>query len=367
MPLVDYTRTRRPVLDVDLDADPYDRWQEVGRRRRAALGRFLRDIETMCHDLVDEKVGKAPAWMPGILTTATASILRPLSIGIGRVTGRLAATIARTFGEDYTAEIRGLAHGSGIPESKLFLGNLIYDLNVGYEGFGRACSSYSTTIAGRPALFRNMDWDRPVSTGRHTVITRFHRGGGNYVGIAPIGCVGILSAMRPGAWAVTINQAPANGRPRLTQWPTMHRMRSACDASLTYPALVKRIDEYQTMTAFFAHVVGVEPRQQVVIESYADSFHRRRVAAGRPLIQTNHFVSSFGRHLNPPDGIDGEGEYWDTYERYAAIAQRLRGVRPKTLREGLAVMARGPVTHSATMNQMALCPATSEAIVRVRT
>ncbi len=368
MPLVDYTRTRRPVLDIDLDADPYDRWQEAGRRQKTRLARFLRDIESMCHDVVDGNIPEAPSWVPDFLRTATTSLLRPLTIGLGRVTGRLAATVARAFGEDYTAEIRGLARGSGIPESKLFLANLIYDLNVGYEGLYGACSSYSTTVGGRPALFRNMDWDSPQSTGQHTVMTRFHRGGGHYVGIAPIGCVGILSAMRPGAWAVTINQAPASGRPQLTQWPTMHRMRSACDASLTYPALVKRIEEYQTMTAFFAHVVGVEPGQQVVVESYGDSFHRRRVAAGRPLIQTNHFVSSFGHDLNPPDGIDGEGEYWDTYERYDAIARRLRGVgRPKTLKAGLSVMARGPVTHSATMNQMALCPATSEAIVRVRT
>lgn len=367
MPLVDYTRTRRPILDVDLDADPFDRWQEVGRRQKAALGRFLRDIESMCHDLLAEKLPASPAWMPEFLTSATIKLLRPLTIGFGRVTGRLAATIARAFGEDYTAEIRGLAHGSGIPESKLFLANLIYDLNVGTEGFRGACSSYSTTVGGKPAIFRNMDWDSPQSTGRHTVMTRFHRGGGHYIGIAPLGCVGILSAMRPGAWAVTINQAPANGRPRLTQWPTMHRVRNACDTSPTYPTLVRRISEYQTMTAFFAHVVGVEPGQQVVIESYADSFHRRRAAAGRPLIQTNHFVSSFGHHLNPEKGCFADGWYWDTYPRYEVIARRLGGVRLKTLKAGLAVMARSPVTHSATMNQMALCPATSEAVVRVRT
>jgi hypothetical protein len=367
MPLVDYARTRRPILDIDLDAAPSDRWHEVGRRQRTRLGRFLRDIEAMVHDVVDQNLPEAPRWVPGVLKTATATILRPLTIGLGRVTGKLATTIARAFGEDYTDEIRGLARGSGIPESKLFLANLIYDLNVGYEGFRGACSSYSTTIAGKPALFRNMDWDKPESTGRHTVMTRFHKGGGHYVGIAPLGCIGILSAMRPGAWAVTINQAPANGRPRLTQWPTMHRIRSACDASLTFPMLVRRISEYQTMTAFFAHVVGVEPRQQVVVESYADSFHQRRAATGRPLVQANHFVSSFGRHLNPSDEIDDEGNYWDTYERHDAIVRRLRGVRPRSLREGLAVMARSPVTHSATMNQMALCPATSEAIIKVRT
>ena len=38
MPLIDYTRTKRPVFDIDLDTDPYERWQEVGRRNKAKLG-----------------------------------------------------------------------------------------------------------------------------------------------------------------------------------------------------------------------------------------------------------------------------------------------------------------------------------------
>lgn len=352
MPLVDYTRTKRPVFDIDLDADPYDRWQEVGRRNKAKLGRFLREIET---SLAEGWLGQPSDGMRWLLGAG------------GRVVGKLAAAIARTFGEDYQAEIRGLAHASGLPEGKLFLANLTYDLTVGHEGFHGACSSFSTVVGRAPILVRNMDWDFPECTGRYTVMTRFHKGSDSYINIGPLGCVGVLSAMRPGAWAVTLNQAPANGRPQLTQWPAMHRLRKACDMSLTFPALVRRIGEYQTMTAFFAHAVGTKPTQQVVVESYADSFHRRRVTPGKPLIQTNHYVSSFGRHLNPSEEADENGEYWDTYPRYKALTKRLRAERPKSLAAGLKAICRSPVTHSSTMNQMALCPATSEAIVRVRT
>jgi hypothetical protein len=60
MPLVDYARTRRAILDVDLDADPFDRWQEIGRQQKTALGRFLRDVESMCHDLIGEKLPASP-------------------------------------------------------------------------------------------------------------------------------------------------------------------------------------------------------------------------------------------------------------------------------------------------------------------
>jgi len=49
MPLIDYSRTNRPVFDIDLDADPYDRWQEVGRRNKAKPGKPL--IQTNHFDL----------------------------------------------------------------------------------------------------------------------------------------------------------------------------------------------------------------------------------------------------------------------------------------------------------------------------
>jgi hypothetical protein len=344
MPLVDYTRTKRPVLDIDLDADPYDRWQEVGRRNKAKLGRFLRDIEQMVADSTD-------SWYSRALLTG------------GKVLGGpLAALIARLFGEDYQAEIRGLAHASGLPESKLFLANLTYDLTVGYEGFAGACSSFSVVAEKAPVLVRNMDWAAPESTGRYTVMTRFHKGSSSYVNIAPLGCVGVLSAMRVGAWAITLNQAPATGWPQLLQWPAMHRLRKACDSSLTFGALVRRVTEYQTMTPFFAHVVGTAPGDQVVIEGTSDTFRKRKAKPGKPLIQTNHFVLPAHRHHN---GEDYQGEDCEICDRYAALHDRLKK-KPKNFADAFSRIRGRPVTHAETMNQMALRPADGMALVRVR-
>jgi hypothetical protein len=362
MPLIDYTRTKRPVFDIDLDADPYDRWQEVGRRNKAKLGRFLRDIESMCDDYVDEMLDTPSSWIPDFLKPLSKSLIKPLLAGGSRVTGKLAATIARSFGEDYQAEIRGLANGSGLSESKLFLANLTYDLTVGGEGLLGACSSFSVVVEKTPVLVRNMDWDLPESTGRYTVMTRFHKGTNNYINIAPLGCVGVLSAMRVGAWAVTLNQAPATGRPQFLQWPAMHRLRKACDSSLTFPSLVRKLTEYQTMTSFFAHAIGTKPEEQVVIESTADTFLRRRPKPGKPLIQTNHFVLDAHRHHN---GEDYQGEDCEICDRYAALEQRLRK-KPKDFADAFSRIRGEPVTHSATMNQMALRPADGKNLVRVR-
>ena len=73
MPLVDYARTKRPVFDIDLDAAPYDRWAEVGRRSKGRLGHFMRDIEAMAHDYVDHFVDAAPVWFPDILKPISKS------------------------------------------------------------------------------------------------------------------------------------------------------------------------------------------------------------------------------------------------------------------------------------------------------
>jgi len=362
MPLLDYTRTKRPVYDIDLDADPYDRWQEVGRRNKAKLGRFLRDIEAMAHELVDTVLPAAPSWMPDFVKSTTAALVRPLTTGAARVGGKLASSIARSFGEDYQAEIRGLAAASGLPESKLFLANLTYDLTVGREGLYGACSSFSVTVEEMPMLVRNMDWSMPESTGRYTVMTRLHKGSNSYINVAPLGCVGVLSAMRAGAWAVTLNQAPPTGRPQPFQWPAMHRLRAACDKSLTFPSLVRNIMEYQTMTSFFAHAVGTKPSEQVVIESAADSFLKRKAAPGKPLIQTNHFIHANHRHHN---GEEWQGRDCDICDRYAAIHERLKK-KPKDFADAFSRIRGRPVTHSETMNQMALRPADGKAVVRVR-
>jgi hypothetical protein len=362
MPLIEYTRTKRPVCDIDLEADPYDRWQDVGRRNKTKLGRFLRDIESMCDNYIDEMVDASSSWIPDFLKPLSKSLIKPLLAGGSRVTGKLAATIARSFGEDYQAEIRGLAHGSGLPESKLFLANLTYDLTVGHEGLFGACSSFSVVVKKTPVLVRNMDWALPESTGRYTVMTRFHKGDANYINIAPLGCIGVLSAMRVGAWAVTLNQAPATGRPQFLQWPAMHRLRKACDSSLTFPSLVRNLTEYQTMTSFFAHAVGTKPDEQIVIESTSDTFRKRKAKPGKPLIQTNHFVLPAYRHHN---GEDYQGEDCEICARYAALENRLRK-KPKDFADAFSRIRGGPVTHSATMNQMALRPADGMAVVRVR-
>jgi hypothetical protein len=355
MSLIDYSQTKRPVFEIDLDLAPYDRWQEVGRRQRARLGRFLGDIRKMAEE-------HAEAWLKQF-SKPKQPLIRSLLRGGVKVTGPLAVFVARIFGEEYQEEIRGLAHASGHDLNTLFLANLMYDISVGLAALPTACSSFSTTLDDTPVLVRTMDWALPRSTGKYTFITRFGKGRNSYVNIAPLGCVGVLSAMRTGAWAVTLNQAPPNGLPRILQWPAMHRLRAACDASLGYASLVRRIREQQTMTSFFAHAVGTKAHEQTVIEHVAETSHIRKVRPEGHLIQTNHFTSKKYKHLNPRDDgcMDADSDYqcW----RYYELEKKLKK-QAATLRGTFGKLS--PVTHEDTMNSMILRPADGASIVRVR-
>lgn len=357
MPLVDYHSTGRPIIDIDLDEEPYDRWFEVGQIHGRQLARFLNDIESMCERHSDEVV---PPW--GWLV----KLLR--YSGGGFFAGKLALTVGRIFGEEYVDEIRGLAAGSGLCAGKLFLANLTYDISVGINSMQNACSSFSLPLRGAPVLVRNMDWSLPRSTGRHTVVTRFHKGSQSYMNVGPLGCVGVLSAMREGAWAVTLNQAPPNGTPSFFAWPAMHHLRACCDAALTFNSLVRRIKQGETMTPFFAHVVGTSPEQQVIVEHIADDYLLRRPSQGEPLIQTNHFVSEENSELNfgvTDDAGDDESTDDHYCERYAALERRLIK-KPGTIRDAFRKISRSPVTYEATMNSMLLRPSSGESIIHVR-
>lgn len=358
MPLVDYRNLRRPEFHIDLRAPPAERWRAFGRELGDDLHALLHDIVELC----EEHLQGIPLQL--------RPLVRAAAHGTGRIAGRLLATVAGWYGGDYVAEIKGLAAAADAPFSQVFLSNLMYDLTqFGNRWNGAsACSSFSCNVRGRPVLARNMDWCWPESIGRQTVLVRFHRGSQSYLSVGVVGLVGVLSAMYEGRWAVTLNQAPTDRLAiRLTQWPALHRLRAACDGFGTFRGLVRRLSEYQTMSPFFAHVVGVQPDEHVVVSGMGRTFATRRKTASA-LIQTNHFVDGDLEHLNPPqEFVDSDGAAWqdDSRPRYEALQRRLRKL-PRSLDEALTKLRGSPVTTDATMQQMVLRPATGKCRVLVR-
>ena len=335
------------VWDIDLKNTACRRWCDF------SLCHCL-DLEDLLKDVVKHFVGQLDS-LPGYIRPLVSAGAK----GSARLGGRLANTIAGMFGQEYVREIRAISECTRQPLSYVMLGNLIYDLMQMGDQAGVGCSSYSCDIGGKPTLVRNMDWVVPRSTGKFTRVLRFHRGEDHYVSVSVVGCVGIVSAMCPGKWALTLNQAPTTGTsPGGFQWPVLQRLRHCCDKMGSYEELVADLQEYRTMTSFFAHVVGTKPDQHTVITGLGSEFWQRD--REEPcLIQTNHFVGEELEGRNPPEHWQ-EGEDWyynDSYRRMRALTKRLKDP-PKTLVGARRKIMGSPVTTSDTMQQMVLQPAT---------
>lgn len=99
----------------------------------------------------------------------------------------------------------------------------------------------------------------PETTGKYSRMIRFHRGNQHYLSLSVLGAVGILSAQRPGHWALALNQAPPDKtKISPTQWPAMCRVRAVCDQMGTFDELRTSMQSYQTMTPFFVHLIGTD-------------------------------------------------------------------------------------------------------------
>ena len=363
--LIDYHKTNFPAYDIDLAAPPKERWRQVADLEAENISGILDDVV----DLL--------ANSPKLEILLRLPVMRTMLLGGGDLGGRAAAWFAGMFGGEYVYEIKGIAKYSGLPLGHLFLANIIYDLTqkLNFSGFG--CSSFSCVIDGSPALNRTMDWSIPDSVGLHTRVFRFHSKTHSYESVGVLGCVGIVSAFLPGAWAVTLNQAPASTSMfSFTQWPVMHRIRAVCDASASYRKLKVGLQEYQTMSPFFAHTVGIRPSEQCVITGLQKTFQCRTPRKAGHLVQTNHHLDPALKEYNPQEGIvlqkgdKNQDEpyyyYWDTYRRHDILQRKLDRGQCGDLTKAFAALHHPEVTKEDTQHRLQYQPATSHSRIQIK-
>ena len=357
MKLKPYEETGLPTYDIDLEAPPDVRWKHVAQKESKNIGRLLDDVVNLCVD----RASSFPL------------VVRPLVVaagkGVARLGGQIVDMIASCFGEQYVAEVRAIAKHADQPLSHVMLGNLTYDLCQMAGIYGLGCSSYSCNIDGAPTLVRNMDWVWPRSTGKHSRLIKFHRGKESYTSVGVLGCVGVVSAFCPGKWAVTINQAPMEGATSsYFQWPVLQRLRNVCDQMGTYRDVVAGLQEYETMTSFFAHVVGTKPTEHTVVTGLGDKYRRRSLKEDF-LIQTNHYIGQkdLEMHNGPAKWKDDDGQEWvcDSQYRAKSLAKKLETF-PLTLAEARKRICTSAVTTTDTMQQMVFRPASGYSRVWVR-
>lgn len=329
--------------DIDLELHEGQRWaevikHEVGPARRLAK-QALADISATVDDA-------APSWVPGWLKGTVV-----------KTAGKALEQAYKLAGGRYVDEMKAWAEALKVSTADAVLLNCTYELS----GMCTVGAVNSDTLG--MVHVRTLDW--PLSAiGAATRLFRFHRGDHEFVAVGIVGHVGVLSGMVPGAYSVTINWAPPDGRPTFDFGPAF-LLREVLETCTTYNQAVAALTATTLSAPVFYFVCGAKPGQACVIERTRDDAAVRKMK-GRTLVHANHHETSKFRHRN--DGIgrfDPEAEEMSmlTYSetRAASLDAGLTTIgRKSTVDDVAACLDVDDVCNDDSYQQMLFVPATGE-------
>ena len=110
MKLINYNKNN--VLHVDLNGPPAKRWSEVVEQTGDQIHEILADVVELC----EEDFPDVPPWIQPLYKSAVH--------GAVKLGGRLVGIVARLFGQEYQAEIKGMAKQAGGSDPPLLRVNL---------------------------------------------------------------------------------------------------------------------------------------------------------------------------------------------------------------------------------------------------
>lgn len=179
-----------PTYQVNLDLDPVDRWKPI-------VTKYSQPLETMIN------------YMKSFILKFSPKLQLLIDL-VDKRLGKLADTLPAPYGD----EIKGMSNATGIE-----LGELVF-FNIFYELFTICTSIVAQDDQGNMYHARNLDfglflgWDvkndtwmvsellRPI-----TINVEFIRGGKLlYKAVSFVGFVGLLTAVKPGAFSYTMNE-----------------------------------------------------------------------------------------------------------------------------------------------------------------
>lgn len=172
----------------------------------------------------------------------------------------------------YGGEIAAIAAALG------FAG--VWVLNGSYQW---ACTTLAREEGGAPWLARTLDWPF-AGLGRHVTVARLSGPAGDFFSATWPGFCGVLTAMAPGRFAASINQAPMRRRTRhpwLRLWdmaanaraawrvrhmPPDHLLRLAFETCPDYTAARAMLETTPLARPVIYTLVGCAPGERCVIE-----------------------------------------------------------------------------------------------------
>ncbi|HQS14605.1 MAG: hypothetical protein B7Y08_18965 [Rhodospirillales bacterium 24-66-33] len=211
---------------------------------------------------------------------AEALAVRDACLGwlpLGGLLARLADPIVRGWmkrsGTAYTAEIDSVARTLKKPGIWLLHGAYLF-----------GCTALADDTAQGPRLRRTLDWPFP-GLGRLVEVRRHRGAAGEFLNVTWPGFVGVLTAVAPGRFAASINQAPMRRRWRtpVLLWldyvlnalaglrssgrlPPEHLLRHVFETCASFDEAQHLLETAPVARPVLFLLVGTKPGERIVIE-----------------------------------------------------------------------------------------------------
>jgi hypothetical protein len=244
------------------------------------------------HRLADIRVLDVRTGGPLALAAMHADVIEELRVAcldslprLSRPFVPLADALARRWLErsasPYTAEVAAIAGLTGA--SGIFL------VNTSYEWCCTAASCLSG--GGAPVLLRTLDWPFP-GLGRHVTVTQQAGPAGEFWNVTWPGAVGVLTAVAPGRFAATVNQAPLRRRThgellrpldyalngvrtyaRIRHAPPAHVLRQVFETAQDYAGAWRMLARIPVARPVLIALAGIKAGETCVIERTETDAH----------------------------------------------------------------------------------------------
>jgi hypothetical protein len=216
----------------------------------------------------------------GALDRERALAVREACLGwlpCGGLLARLGDPIVRWWmrrsGSPYAGEIEANAKALKRPGIWLLHGAYLF-----------GCTALADETAAGPCLRRTLGWPFP-GLGRLVQVVRQRGSAGDYLNVTWPGFVGVLTAVAPGRFAASINQAPMKRRAvplwldyvlnavlalRVTALPPEHVLRQAFETCSTFEQAQRLLETAPVARPVLFLLVGCAPGERVIIEKDAE-------------------------------------------------------------------------------------------------
>lgn len=224
------------------------------------------------------RLNPVPLREAGELSVDRARAVRDACLGwlpFGSLLARLGDPIVKRWMQrctPYAGEIDDMARALGRPGTWLLHGAYLF-----------GCTALADETIEGPRLRRTLDWPFP-GLGRLVEVARRRGAAGGYLNVTWPGFVGVLTAVAPGRFAASINQAPMRRRTSLEvllwldyalnalaglrAWalPPEHLLRQAFDTCRSFEEARHLLETTPVARPVVFVLVGCRPGERVVIE-----------------------------------------------------------------------------------------------------